>query len=100
MSLEENEASIIWIWLPIISIVIYFLKLYYTKPPNFNKSVPTNFIASSKPDNPMINEIHITGIGNVPICCNQTARLGEAYCQCGRAVSKKLLNYYSPTPAN
>ena len=50
----------------------------------FNKKGKSNF--------------YVEGVGNIPICCNQTARLGEAYCKCGRAVPLKLRKYYSPTP--
>ncbi|MCY3414719.1 MAG: hypothetical protein INQ03_23925 [Candidatus Heimdallarchaeota archaeon] len=38
--------------------------------------------------------IQLADYGVVNICCNQTARLQEKYCGCGRAVPADLLMYY------
>ena len=104
MSMEESDSDVTWIWLSFLLIVIYFIKLFFTKPPKFITNVTANRFRTNTRTNTfdtlskkihIADEIFLDGIGIVPICCNQTARLGEAYCQCGRAVSKKLLKYYS-----
>lgn len=39
--------------------------------------------------------IRLDGVGEVRNCCYQTARIGEGYCICGRAISVELKDYIS-----
>lgn len=39
--------------------------------------------------------VKLEGVGEVRNCCYQTARIGEGYCICGRAISVELKDYIS-----
>ncbi len=42
-----------------------------------------------------LTRTHITGVGDVKICCKYAARLGNSYCECGLAISRELIDYFN-----
>lgn len=103
--LKKIKSALLGLELGIYSFNVLKKKMHMNTEENFN-TIINDLIDYHNMDpyidskneifNTQISTINIDGFGIVRICCNNTARLQEKYCQCGKAIDTQLTKYYQP----